>query len=140
MTGAGDSDPTEESLQSAQEILSPAFASGYEQAVEIGTDAAGEVTTFDRVRAAIVVAAREELTQFALRQWTEATNVGSRHEVSYRKRRLEAHGFVESTWDSETTGNGGPTKRLSLTEDSREKLETEGFQALIDAATVDPAR
>lgn len=140
MTGSDDSDPTEESLQAAREILSPAFASGYERAVEIGMEATGEDTRFDRVRAAIVVAAREELTQHALGEWAKSMNVTSRHEVSYRKRRLESHGFVESTWDSETTGNGGPTKRLSLTDDSRETLETEGFAALITDSAVDPAR
>jgi hypothetical protein len=131
---------TEASLRAARETLSLEFASGYGRAVEIGTETVGEDTRFDRVRAAIVVAAREELTQFALWQWTEATGVGSRHQVSYRKRRLEAHGFVESTWDSETTGNGGPTKRLSLTNDSRERLEAEGFRALITDSAVDPAR
>lgn len=140
MTGSGDSDPTEASLQAAREILSPAFANGYERAVEIGIDAASEDTRFDRVRAAIVVAAREELTQHALGEWAESMNVTSRHEVSYRKRRLESHEFVESRWDSETTGNGGPTKRLSLTDNSREMLETEGSRALMDAAAVNPAR
>jgi hypothetical protein len=140
MTGSDESDPTGESLQAARETLSPAFASGYGRAVEIGTDAAGKDTKFDRVRAAIVVAAREELTQHALGEWAESMDVASRHEVSYRKQRLEAHGFVESTWDSETTGNGGPTKRLSLTGDSRRAVETEGFRALIEAAAVDPPR
>lgn len=103
-------------------------------------EAAREGAEFDHVRAAILVAAKEEHTQLALGEWIETAGVGSRQEVSYRKRRLEAHGFVESAWDDETTGDGGPTKRVSLTDESRETLVTEGLRALIESAAVDPAR
>jgi hypothetical protein len=123
----------EATVAEARERLSPAFADQYEQALALDFS---DGKVLDQERVALLLAAREELTQLAVIEWAEACGIGTRSSLTARKLRLEDEGLLDSQRVKQSNGRDGVPNTLVLIETAEEILATKGFEELVRRAAV----
>lgn len=117
-------------LQSAVELLSESFATGFRQALDVAL-AQQDPHEVNVARAATVVAARDKQTQKRVSEWTDRSNIGSSGRVSATKRRLERDGVIDSKRLS-NGGAGGSPNTLFLTPESEQRIADDGFERFLE--------
>jgi hypothetical protein len=120
--------PLEELLVSMETTLGPDFRDGFETSLDV---AAGlrDRTEFHEVRAALVVAAYNEILHYDVSKWGEDSGLASTASFSRHKSALEDNGVLDT--EKEPVQMGRPRQRLMLTEKYREMAAENGVNKVL---------
>ncbi|MFB6194116.1 MAG: DUF5821 family protein [Halobaculum sp.] len=120
-------------LSVVRETMAAEFGDSARDAFETALDTIdrGSESAFDEVYAVLVIAGHEELLHYDVSKWGEDIGLASKATFSRKKNQLEEWGIIET--EKVSVDVGRPRQRLLLTDEYRERVETEGLAGLLSS-------